>query len=106
MKMKALVTEREGLVTLLRIMKSHQEARQVRSLTFATPMYDPSVSVMAAVKTEISKVEKELKTIEPDVQKLLQSIPGIGPICAAALVAYIGDIHRFRLRKRSWPTSV
>lgn len=30
-----------------------------------------------------------------DTQCLLRSIPGIGTVTAAALVAYVGDIHRF-----------
>lgn len=30
-----------------------------------------------------------------ETQSLLQSVPGIGPVSAAALVAYVGDISRF-----------
>jgi transposase len=35
------------------------------------------------------------KQYAPDTQALLRSIPGIGTTSAAALVAFVGDIHRF-----------
>jgi transposase len=36
-----------------------------------------------------------MKAYAPETQKLLRSIPGIGTVCSAALVAGIGDIRRF-----------
>ncbi|MBD3244958.1 MAG: transposase, partial [Candidatus Moranbacteria bacterium] len=37
---------------------------------------------------------------KPKTQKLLQSIPGIGPIAAASLVSEITDIKRFKHAKQ------
>ena len=34
---------------------------------------------------------------------LLQSVPGIGPIRAAEIVAIVGDPHRFRTKRQLWP---
>ncbi|MCP4742178.1 MAG: IS110 family transposase [Actinomycetales bacterium] len=46
---------------------------------------------------ELSHIEAMLhvRTIDIDVMNRLQTIPGVGPICAATLYATIGDIHRF-----------
>jgi len=35
--------------------------------------------------------------------ELLQSVPGIGPIRAAEIVAIVGDPHRFRTKRQLWP---
>lgn len=93
--LKALVTEREGLVGMLATMKQRREARVVRRRSVSAPLYDPSPTVMAALETEIHQIEARFYDYAPDVQSLLRSIPGIGPVSAAMLVAYIGDIRRF-----------
>lgn len=93
--LKALVTEREGLVNLRTIMKNHREARTVRARAISRPLHDPSRSVMAALEMEIQIIEAHFLTYAPATQYLLRSIPGIGPISAASLVAHVGDIHRF-----------
>jgi transposase len=59
---------------------------------------------LADSATEISELERRIADLEtqlnglaetiPDVQ-LLMTIPGIGPITATALVAFIGDVQRF-----------
>lgn len=60
--------------------------------------------VLAESSQEIAELERRLTTLQkqltllarsvPDVQ-LLQSIPGIGPITATALVGFVGTPHRF-----------
>ncbi|MDE1871825.1 MAG: IS110 family transposase [Candidatus Micrarchaeota archaeon] len=93
--LKALITERESLVEILAIMKRQQEARMVRMRAIERSVHDPSISVIAALQREILLLEAELLAYAPHTQHLLRSIPGIGAISAASLVAYIGDIHRF-----------
>jgi transposase len=44
-----------------------------------------------AVRTELTRLAEHL----PDAQRLL-TVPGIGVLTATALVAFVGDIHRFR----------
>jgi transposase len=93
--LKALVTEREGLVDILITMKLHREARSVRKRAISRPLYDPSPVLMEVVEKEIAMIETQFLAYAPATQCLLQTIPGIGPISAASLVAYIGDIRRF-----------
>jgi transposase len=93
--LKTLVAEREGLVSLRSTMKHHAEARRVRQLSIARPVHDPSASVLAALEHEILMLEAQFLLYAPATQCLLRSIPGIGAVSAASLVASVGDIHRF-----------
>jgi transposase len=74
---------------------SHREARTVRARAISQPVHDPSASIVAALEMEIHILEARFLSYAPATQYLLRSIPGIGPICAASLVAHIGDIRRF-----------
>lgn len=56
------------------------------------------------VRTEILELERRMRCIERQLQALsrqlpivrrLRTIPGIGPITATALVAFVGDVWRF-----------
>jgi hypothetical protein len=93
--LKALVAERDGLVAVRAIMKNHREARTVRTRAITRPVHDPSHSVMAALEMEIKILEAHFLSYAPATQFLLRSIPGIGAISAASLVAHVGDIRRF-----------
>ena len=42
-------------------------------------------------------IERQLNTIAraSDIAKRLRSVPGVGPLTATALLAFVGDVHRF-----------
>ena len=45
---------------------------------------------------EIAELDKEIaRLLDPEVGALLQTIPGIGPVCAATIAAEVGDPDRF-----------
>jgi transposase len=44
-----------------------------------------------AVRTELARLAEQMPAAQ-----LLQTVPGIGVLTATALVAFVGDIHRFR----------
>jgi transposase len=44
-----------------------------------------------AVRTELARLAAQM----PDAQRL-QTVPGVGVLTATALVAFVGDVHRFR----------
>ena len=45
---------------------------------------------------EIGRLDAEIaRLLDPEVGALLQSIPGIGPVCAATIAAEVGDPGRF-----------
>ena len=52
---------------------------------------------IAHLERMIRQVEQYLKGLSRDLPavELLQTIPGVGPLSATALVGFIGDVHRF-----------
>jgi transposase len=93
--LKALITEREGLVIMHAMVKTRREAHHTRTRAITPKLHDCSSAVTAALDHEILMLEREMRRYAPATQKLLRSIPGVGPVTAAVLVAYIGDINRF-----------
>lgn len=51
--------------------------------------------VQAALTREIHAIERQFARHEPETQELLRSIPGVGQLTAAAIIAYVGTIDRF-----------
>ena len=52
---------------------------------------------IAQLEEKIRQVEQHLKTLARDLPAVgrLQTIPGVGPLSATALVGFIGDVQRF-----------
>jgi transposase len=54
-----------------------------------------SVSSMRAMKAQIKALDKEIERQVGNIPNTLTSVPGIGPVLSAGILAEIGDIHRF-----------
>lgn len=93
--LRALVAERRGLVETKQTLKGRLHTHRVRQNAAGMPLPDTISPVLRSVQEQITAVEKQLSTYAPDTQKLLRTIPGIGPVAAATLVAMVGDISRF-----------
>ena len=50
---------------------------------------------MKALESQIKEFDKAIKTEMELLPNVLTSIPGIGPVYSAGIIAEIGDIHRF-----------
>lgn len=92
--LKALVVERAGLVAMRAQLKGRREAHAAKEAA-AGPLRDSGASVLKALREEIRDIEAQFLRYEPAVQALLRTIPGIGVLTAAVLVAFVGDITRF-----------
>ncbi|HEY9287081.1 MAG TPA: IS110 family transposase [Candidatus Dormibacteraeota bacterium] len=60
-------------------------------------LVDATVRLLVSIESELAAVERplaECASADPRVQRLI-TIPGVGMVTALALVAVIGDIHRF-----------
>lgn len=69
-----------------------------------SPLPSPLRAALSLVKEEIAQLERRIREVEQHLKSLarelppvarLQTIPGVGPLSATALVGFIGDVHRF-----------
>jgi transposase len=95
MALKTLVREREGLCRMKAETKQRIHVHGVVLAAAGVRLHDSYGPVMKVFSKEILLLERQMRTYAPETQELLRSIPGIGKISAAALVAHIGDIRRF-----------
>ena len=54
-----------------------------------------SIATMRAMQAQIKTLEKAIEQQFEIIPNTLTSIPGIGPVYSAGIIAEIGDIHRF-----------
>ncbi len=93
--LKTLVTERAALVQVRAGMRQRIHAHGVRNEAASSTMHDSFSHTMKALSKDIKNIERRMSVCLPETQRLLRSIPGVGALSAAALVAFVGDIHRF-----------
>lgn len=95
LRLKTLVQERMGLKQMHAECLQRRHAHSYKERAIEVPIPDCFQSVEANLNREIKALERQMAAVLPDTQALLRSIPGIGALSAAALVAYVGDINRF-----------
>ena len=66
-----------------------EAAKRSVGTTFAAEALAFEAGHIASLDAEIARL------LDPEVGALLQTIPGIGPVCAAAIAAEVGDPDRF-----------
>jgi transposase len=93
---KSLIRQRNSLVSAkLKIDRQQADIRHKEKCLKQNinPIYQELARIL---KEKIAEIEKDLKLYRPGEQKLLQSIPGVGPITAASFISEVGDISRFK----------
>lgn len=93
--LKALVQEREALIGMRSMCKQRQHAHTYKQNASGFALLENFTAPVETFTAQIRRIEKEFKKYAKPTQKLLGSIPGIGKVASATLVAYVGDIHRF-----------
>src|SRR5713226_3033959 len=95
MDIKSLVVERQALVEMRKMTKQRRDVHRLKEAATGFAFYDSFTTVLEALSEEIKHIERSMRGYETETQELLRSIPGVGSITAAILVAFIGDINRF-----------
>jgi len=95
MRLRALVQERASLVAMRAKLRQLQHVRAVRGASLDDPGEDRYAPVETALSAQVSALDRAARRVDAATQKLLRSIPGIGPACAAALAAKVGDARNF-----------
>lgn len=98
--LKSLVRQRNSLATMLSKNKRQQEDVHYKEDCLKIKFNSVYQEIGAILSQKIKELEKQLKTFRPKEQKLLQTIPGIGPITAMSFIAEIWNIKRFKQSKQ------
>lgn len=93
--LKTLVQEREALCRMRAETKQRIHAHRIRAKASGLTLHDSFSGSIKVFTYEMKRIEKEMGKYAESTQKLLRSIPGVGKVTAAALVAHVGDIRRF-----------
>ncbi len=93
--LKALVSQREALVRTRAEFKQRIHVHKIIEKSVGINLSLNFTSVMKVLSKEIKLLEQQMANYAKNTQKLLQSIPGVGRVASAALLAHIGNIKRF-----------
>jgi len=100
MTMRSLSSQRAVLVAVRAGMRRRIEARAPRDRAAGIPAHGAYEAVVASISREITRIDGKLACMSMPEQRLLRSIPGVGPASSAAIVATVSDIRRFDHPKR------
>ena len=94
--LKQLVRERQYLADLKNILNLRHESTLAKGKAVKQVIPSVSPDIIASVEQKMKETEKQLKQHKKPTQKLLQSIPGVGPLTSAALISEVQNITRFK----------
>jgi transposase len=100
MTLKTLVRQRVRLVRIRSGVKLRQREVEHHEDYLKKSITSVNRELADFLNSKIKTLDKILVRCNPDTQKLLQSIPGVGPQTSAALIAEVGDIARFSCPKK------
>jgi len=95
LKLKTLVRQRNNLSVLRLRIYLRQQGIDHKEDCLEMAITSVNKGIHKFLTDEIKELDKELRTHSRDLQKLLMSIPGIGPQTAVSFISEIGDITRF-----------
>lgn len=97
--LKDLAMQRTSLVQTRSDLIRRVHAHTIREQATGSVIDDHIQSIITEIDCAIKSIETEMSSYETKTQDLLQSIPGIGKVSSALLVAIIGDISRFKSKE-------
>lgn len=100
LRLKALLREYAGLAKLKARCKHLCRVQETYQTTTEEELESVFPALCSSLDDNLKQMRRRLGETQSDTQILLQSIPGIGPVCSAALVGHIGDIRRFHHPKK------
>lgn len=95
LRLKALLREYTSLTKIKAKCKNMMAIQNKYQQTTDKALDSVFPQLMDSLNESLKQMKKRLRETNSEEQKLLQTIPGIGPVCSSALVAFIGSIERF-----------
>lgn len=97
--LKSLVRQRNSLTNSMLKVKRQQEDIEYKEDCLKVEIGSVYDEIQAMLREKAKELEKELKRFRREEQKLLQSIPGVGPLTAVSFISEIVDVERFKEAK-------
>jgi len=97
--LKNLIRDREYLAKLHWILTMRQSSADFKSFAIQQDIPSMSADILVLTKQKMKETERMIRQYRTEEQKLLQTIPGVGPLTAATCIAEIGDIAKFQKPK-------
>lgn len=94
--LKHLVREREYLAKLEWILRARAMSMEDKGNAIRKQLPTVTTDILRFIEQKMKEVEKQLRQYRKEEQTLLQTIPGVGPLTAAACISEIQDIKRFK----------
>ena len=98
--LKSVVRQRNSLANSLFKNKRQQDDVNYKEDCLKTKFNPVYQEIGGILSQKIKELEKQLRTFRKPEQKLLQTIPGVGPITAVSFIAEVVDIKRFKQSKQ------
>jgi transposase len=93
--LKQLIREREFLAQLKRTIAIRHSVVIFKEQAIGSSLYSAQTALLPIIISELKQLQKKLTQYQPHEQRLLQTIPGVGPLTAATFISEIQDITRF-----------
>lgn len=93
--LKTLVRQRARFSMLRQRARLRQEEVNLRESYLGNTISNFNGELCVFLDEKIKVLDRKIRSFQPMLQKLLRSIPGVGPQTAATCIAEIGDIARF-----------
>ena len=93
--LKSLVRQRNSLSSHKRTIKRQGEDIELKESCLKSNINSVYGEIYETLDKKIAEIERELSNYRKKEQKLLQTIPGVGPITAVSFISEIGDVSRF-----------
>jgi len=98
--LKQLIREREFLAHLKRTLAVRHATTACKEHSIGASLYSAQTTLLPVIHAELKQLQKQLAHYKKEEQKLLQTIPGVGPLTAAAFISEVQDITRFSTIKQ------
>lgn len=100
LEFKHLVREREFLSRIKNIIKLRQDDILYKEACIGQSVFTANQDILGLIEQKMKETEQYLRQYRQPEQKLLQTIPGVGPLTAAACISEVQDIKRFAHPKK------
>lgn len=95
LKLKTLVRQRNCLSDMRLKLQLRQQGIDYKEDCIKMPITSVNKDLHDVLTVKIKELDRELRGHNKETQKLLMSIPGVGPQTSVSFISEIGDIFRF-----------